>query len=231
VAIPRITVLVSGRGSNLRALIDAERRGHLGGTIAAVLCNRADAAALEIAARHGIAAQVIEHRAFANRDAFEAALAAAIDASDPDLIVLAGFMRVLGAAFVTRYAGRMLNIHPSLLPSYPGLDTHKRALADGVRVHGCTVHFVTVDVDHGPIVMQGAVAVQDGDDEQKLAARVLAVEHQLLPAAVRAFCERRLVIAGRRVRVKQQMVPAAVLMVPLPISPIGAAAGDPPLLS
>jgi phosphoribosylglycinamide formyltransferase-1 len=224
-AIARITVLVSGRGSNLRALIDAERRGRLAGTIAAVLCNRADAPALEITAEHGIASQVIEHRVFANRDAFEAALAAAIDASEPDLIVLAGFMRVLGAALVARYAGRMLNIHPSLLPSYPGLDTHRRALADGVRVHGCTVHFVTPDVDHGPIVMQGAVAVHDGDDEQKLAARVLAVEHQVLPAAVRAFCEHRLVIAGRRVHVMDEVVPGAVFVVPLPEA-VGARGGE-----
>ena len=214
--IPRITVLVSGRGSNLGALIDAERCDRLGGTIAAVLCDRADAAALGIAAAQGIASQVIEHRRFADRDAFDAALAAAIDASDPDLVVLAGFMRVLGAAFVARYEGRMLNIHPSLLPSYPGLHTHRRALADGVRIHGCSVHFVTADVDHGPIVMQGAVAVHDDDDETTLAARVLAVEHQLLPAAVRAFCEHRLVIAGRRVRVKDEVVPAAALTVPLP---------------
>ncbi len=157
-ALPRITVLVSGRGSNLGALIDAERRGRLGGTIAAVLSNRTDAPALAIASAQGIATQAIEHRGYADRDAFEAALAAAIDASEPDLVVLAGFMRVLGAAFVARYDGRMLNIHPSLLPAYPGLHTHRRALADGVRVHGCTVHFVTADVDHGPIVMQGAVA-------------------------------------------------------------------------
>jgi phosphoribosylglycinamide formyltransferase-1 len=228
VAIPRITILVSGRGSNLRALIDAERCGRLGGTISAVLCNRADAPALGIASEHGIPTQVIEHRAFANRDAFEAALAAAIDASEPDLVVLAGFMRVLGAAFVARYAGRMLNIHPSLLPLYPGLDTHKRALADGVRVHGCTVHFVTVDVDHGPIVMQGAVAVHDGDDEAALASRVLAVEHDVLPAAVRAFCENRLVIAGRRVRVKDEVVPAAALVVPSPVAAVDGRVDIPP---
>jgi phosphoribosylglycinamide formyltransferase-1 len=225
VAIPRITVLVSGRGSNLGALIDAERCGRLGGTIAAVLCNRAHAPAVGIAAAHGIATQVIEHRRYADQDAFEVALAAAIDASEPDLIVLAGFMRVLGAAFVARYQGRMLNIHPSLLPSYPGLETHRRALADGVRVHGCTVHFVTADVDHGPIVMQGAVAVHDGDDEAMLAARVLAVEHQLLPAAVRAFCEHRLVIAGRRVRVKGEVVPTDAFVVPLP-APTGERAAD-----
>ncbi len=215
-AIPRITVLVSGRGSNLAALIDAERSGRLAGTIAAVVCNRADAAALDIAVAHGIATTVIEHRAFAEREAFDAALAGAVDASEPDLVVLAGFMRVLGATFVARYQGRMLNIHPSLLPSYPGLHTHRRALADGVRVHGCTVHFVTADVDHGPIVMQGAVAVHDGDDEATLAARVLAVEHRLLPAAVRAFCLRRLVIVGRHVHVKDELVPDAALEVPSP---------------
>ena len=213
-AIPRITVLVSGRGSNLGALIDAECRGRLGGTIAAVLSNRADAPALAIAGAGGIATQVIEHRGYKDRQTFDAALAAAIDASEPDLVVLAGFMRVLGATFVERYQGRMLNIHPSLLPAYPGLDTHRRALADGVRVHGCTAHFVTADVDHGPIVMQGAVAVHEDDDEAALAARVLAVEHQVLPAAVRAFCEKRLVIAGRGVRVRGEVVPAAAFVVP-----------------
>jgi phosphoribosylglycinamide formyltransferase-1 len=228
VAIPRITVLASGRGSNLAALIEAEQSGRLGGAITAVLSNRAEAPALAIAAARGIATGVIEHRAFADRDAFDTALAAAVDASKPDLVVLAGFMRVLGAAFVARYQGRMLNVHPSLLPSYPGLHTHRRALADGVRVHGCTVHFVTGEVDHGPIVMQGAVAVHDGDDESTLAARVLEVEHRLLPAAVRAFCERRLVIAGRHVRVKGELVPAAALEVPSPADRSAAAAADLP---
>jgi phosphoribosylglycinamide formyltransferase 1 len=226
VAIPRITVVVSGRGSNLAALIDAERCGRLGGTVSAVLCNRADAPALEIAASHGIATQVIDHCGYSDRDAFEAVLAAAINASEPDVIVLAGFMRVLSASFVARYEGRMLNIHPSLLPSYPGLHTHRRALADGVRVHGCTVHFVTANVDHGPIVMQGAVAVHDSDDETTLAARVLAVEHQLLPAAVCAFCEDRLVIAGRRVRVKDEVVPTAAFVVPLSVVLTGALSAD-----
>jgi len=212
--IPRVTVLVSGRGSNLAALIGAERSGRLGGTIAAVICNRADAPALDIAAGYGVATRLVEHAAYAERDAFEGALARAVDASEPELVVLAGFMRVLGTAFVARYQGRMLNIHPSLLPAYPGLHTHRRALADGVRVHGCTVHFVTADVDHGPIVMQGAVAVRDDDDESTLAARVLAVEHRLLPASVRAFCERRLVIAGRQVRVNGAVVPDTALEVP-----------------
>jgi phosphoribosylglycinamide formyltransferase-1 len=213
-AIPRITVLVSGRGSNLGALVDAERHGALGGTVSAVISNRADAAALGIAERHGIATGVVDHRAFASRDAFEAALAAAIDEGMPDLVVLAGFMRILGAPFVRRYEGRMLNIHPSLLPSYPGLHTHRRALEDGVRVHGCTVHFVTADVDHGPIVAQGAVAVRDDDDPDTLAARVLAVEHRLLPAAVRAFCEGRLSVDGLRVRVAGGAFPDSALEVP-----------------
>lgn len=201
-AIPRITVLISGRGSNLAALIDAERHGALGGTVSAVISNRPDAAGLAIATDHGIATEVVDHRAFAERAEFDTTLADAIDASEPDLIVLAGFMRVLGPAFVRRFDGRMLNVHPALLPAYTGLDTHRRALADGVRVHGCTVHFVTDDVDHGPIVVQGAVAVHDDDDAASLAARVLEVEHGLLPMAVRAFCEGRLVIEGRRVRVK-----------------------------
>ena len=157
-AAPRITVLISGRGSNLGALIAAQRRGELGGTIAMVISNRADAAGLRLAADDGIATGVIESAAHATRAGFDAALDHAVAASAPDLVVLAGFMRILGSAFVARYAGRMLNIHPSLLPLYPGLHTHRRALADGVRIHGCTVHFVTDDLDHGPIVAQAAVA-------------------------------------------------------------------------
>jgi phosphoribosylglycinamide formyltransferase-1 len=215
-AVPRVTVLTSGRGSNLAALLAAERAGRLGGAITTVIANRAAIPALAIAETHGVAGIVVPYSAYPDRDAFDAALAAAIDASEPDLVVLAGFMRILGAALVGRYEGRMLNIHPSLLPAYPGLHTHRRALADGVRIHGCTVHFVTVALDHGPIVAQGAVPVRDGDDEAMLAARVLAVEHRLLPAAVRAFCTGRLVIAGNRVRVKGELVPAAALEVPSP---------------
>ena len=215
-AIPRVTVLVSGRGSNLAAVLAAERRGTLSGTVGAVISNRPEAAGLAVATRHGALTTVVDHRCFAGRTAFDAALAAAIDASDPQLVVMAGFMRVVGAAFVERYAGRVLNIHPSLLPAYPGLHTHRRALADGVRIHGCTVHFVTADLDHGPIVAQGAVPVHDDDSEETLAARVLAVEHRLLPAAIRAFCEGRLVIAGRHVRVKGQTVPSGALEVPAP---------------
>jgi len=213
---PRITVLISGRGSNLAAVLAAMRAGTLGGAVTTVISNRADAGGLAIAAADGVATQVVDHRAFAAREAFDAALANAVDATRPDLVVLAGFMRVLGAAFVERYAGRLLNIHPSLLPLYPGLHTHRRALADGVRVHGCTVHFVTPDVDVGPIVAQGVVPVLEGDDEASLAARVLAVEHRLLPAAIRWYCAGQLVIAGNRVHVSEHATPAdAALVVPV----------------
>jgi phosphoribosylglycinamide formyltransferase-1 len=205
-AIARITVLISGRGSNLAALLDAERQGSLGGAVSAVISNRAHAAGLAIAPRHGIATEVVDAGAFADRGACDAALAAAVDASEPDLVVLAGFMRILGADFVRRYEGRMLNIHPSLLPAYPGLDTHRRALADGVRVHGCTVHYVTPEVDHGPIIAQRSLHVRDGEDPESLARRVLELEHQVLPAAVRAWCEGRVVIEERQPRVKDDLL-------------------------
>lgn len=211
--VPRVTVLVSGRGSNLAALLAAQRDGRLGGAVTAVIGNRPGIRAFDIAAGDGVATTMIDDRAFATRDAFDAALADAVDATAPDLVVLAGFMRILAPAIVARHDGRMLNIHPSLLPAYPGLHTHRRALADGVRIHGCTVHFVTPALDHGPIVAQGAVPVLDGDDEGTLAARVLRVEHRLLPAAVRAFCEGRLVIDGRHVRVKTRIEPGATLEV------------------
>jgi phosphoribosylglycinamide formyltransferase-1 len=199
---PRITVLVSGRGSNLGSLIATMHAGTLVGAITDVIANRPDAGGLGIAGGHGVATHVVDHKAFASREAFDDALAARIDACAPDLVVLAGFMRVLGPAFVRRYQGRMINIHPSLLPSYPGLHTHRRALADGVRLHGCTVHFVTPDVDVGPIIGQAAVPVHDADDETALAARVLAAEHVLLPAVVRWYCAGALVVDGARVRVR-----------------------------
>jgi phosphoribosylglycinamide formyltransferase-1 len=197
----RITVLLSGRGTNLGALLAAMREGTLGGTITRVITNRPEAPGIALARAAGVATTVIDHREFAARDAFDAALGEAIAAEQPDLVVLAGFMRVLGEAFVRRHAGRLINVHPSLLPLYPGLHTHRRALEEGARIHGCTVHFVTPEVDVGPIIAQAAVPVHDDDDEARLAARVLAQEHLLLPAAVRWFCEGRLVIAGRRVRV------------------------------
>ena len=187
-ALPRIVVLISGRGSNLAAMLAAERQGALGGAVCAVVSNRADAGGLAIAEQHGVATSVVDHRAFADRAAFEAALAASVDRAEPDVVVLAGFMRVLSPTFVARYDGRMLNIHPSLLPAYAGLHTHRRVLADGGTTHGCTVHIVTADLDSGPIVAQQEVPVLPGDDEQTLAARVLEAEHRLLPEAVRTFC-------------------------------------------
>jgi len=213
----RICVLISGRGSNLEALLAAMAAGTLGGAVVAVVSNRADARGLAIAAAHGVPTRVLDHRAFAARDAFDAALADAVAASAPDLVVLAGFMRVLGAAFVRRFDGRLINIHPSLLPAYPGLHTHRRALADGARIHGCTVHFATPDVDVGPIVAQAAVPVLPGDDESALAARVLAAEHALLPAVVRWYCAGRLAVADRQVRVAGERADGdAVLAVPRP---------------
>jgi len=210
VALKRITVLVSGRGSNLEALLDAERAGAFAGSVTHVISNRPDAGALAIARRHGVSTEVVDHRAFGSRDAFDAALVAAIDRSEPDLVVLAGFMRVLGRDAVLRYAGRLVNIHPSLLPLYPGLHTHARALADGALLHGCTVHFVTPEVDVGPIIAQAALPVRGDDDAASLAARVLALEHQLLPDAVRLFCAGRLVIEGAQVRVVDaEATPAA----------------------
>jgi len=196
-----ITVLISGRGSNLAALLSAMRGGSLNGTIAHVIADRPGAAGFAIACKYDVATTVIDHRSHASRGAFDTALAAAISTTAPDLVVLAGFMRVLGSDIVAHYTGRMINVHPSLLPLYPGLHTHRRALADGVRVHGCTVHFVTLAVDAGPIIAQGAVPVLDDDDETTLAARVLAVEHRLLPVVVAWFCADRLVLDGARARV------------------------------
>jgi phosphoribosylglycinamide formyltransferase-1 len=196
----RITVLVSGRGSNLAALIAASRAPAFKGAVTHVISNKPGAGGLRIAEANAIATSLVDSAAFDDRAAFDAALSDAVDATEPDLIVLAGFMRVLRGDFVERHAGRLLNIHPSLLPSYPGLATHRRALADGVRIHGCTVHFVTAGVDSGPIVAQAAVPVRHDDDEATLAARVLAQEHRLLPAAVRWFCAGQLALEAGRAR-------------------------------
>lgn len=196
-----IVVLISGRGSNLAALLDAK----LPATFAAVISNKADAAGLALARARGIPALVVAHRDYGSREAFDAALAAAIDRHAPALVVLAGFMRILTPGFVDRYAGRLINVHPSLLPSFTGLDTHRRALEAGVKIHGCTVHFVTADLDHGPIIAQAAVPVLEGDTEETLAARVLAEEHRILPQAVRWFAQGRLVIVDGRVRVAGEL--------------------------
>ena len=187
-----IVILISGRGSNLQALLEAR----LPCRIAAVISNRADAGGLKIAQAHGIPTAVIEHRDYADRDSFDAALAQLIDTFHPDFVILAGFMRILTAGFVTRYRGRLVNIHPSLLPAYGGLHTHTRALQDGVRIHGCTVHFVTADLDHGPIIIQAAVPVLPDDSENTLAKRVLAEEHRIYPQAVRWLCEDRVTLTA-----------------------------------
>ncbi len=183
--------------------------------ICAVISNEPAAVGLRTAQSKGVATTVIDHRAYAQRADFDAALAQAIDAHRPDLVVLAGFMRVLTDGFVNRYSGRMINIHPSLLPSFPGLHTHRQALAAGVRVHGCTVHFVTPQLDHGPIIIQAAVPVLAGDSEATLAARVLAEEHRIYPQAVRWLCEDRVSInADGSVSVSESRVGAAALIAP-----------------
>jgi len=210
----RIVILISGRGSNMAAVLDAVARGEIRGQVVGVVSNRPEAAGLAIAARRQVATTVVDHTVVPNRDEFERALAAAIDELKPDLVVLAGFMRVLSPEFVARYERRMLNIHPSLLPMYQGLHTHRQALLDGVKVHGCTVHFVTADVDQGPIVAQAAVPVRDDDDEASLAARVLESEHRILVAAVRWFCDDRIVVDGRRIRVKDEVADPSVLIAP-----------------
>jgi phosphoribosylglycinamide formyltransferase-1 len=194
----RIVILISGRGSNMQALLEAP----LPGQVAAVISNVAQARGLALAQARGVPVAVVDHRAFPDRSAFDTALAGEIERFAPHLIVLAGFMRILTPAFVERYAGRLINIHPSLLPAFTGIDTHRRALEAGVRVHGCTVHFVTAQLDHGPIIVQAAVPVHDGDTPDALAARVLAQEHRVLPQAVRWFLEDRLQVEGNRVRVR-----------------------------
>lgn len=210
----KIVILISGRGSNMEALIRARDAGMLPVEITAVISNRPAAKGLETAAAAGIATQVLDHKAYPDRAAFDAALAELIDAHAPDLVVLAGFMRILTESFVRHFAGRLLNIHPSLLPAFPGLDTHQRALDEGVRIHGCTVHFVTPALDHGPVVIQAAVPVLDGDDEAALAARVLAQEHRVYPQAVRWFAEGRLTLENGKVRLAAAQDGGKALIVP-----------------
>ena len=195
----RIVILISGRGSNLEALLQRCADEAWPARVVAVLSNKADAAGLSVAAAAGIPTVVVDHRQHADREAFDSALAQAIDAFAPDLVLLSGFMRILGETFVQRYAGRMLNVHPSLLPAFTGLHTHRRALEAGCQVAGATVHFVTPALDHGPIVAQAVVPVQAGDSAETLAARVLAAEHVLYPTAVRWFVQDQLRLDGGRV--------------------------------
>ena len=209
----KIVILISGRGSNMEAIIRAQIPG---AEVSAVIANRPDAAGLAFAVDHGIVTQVVDHKAYPSREAFDAALADAIDAYRPDLVVLAGFMRVLTDAFVARYAGRLLNIHPSLLPSFPGLHTHRKALEAGVRVHGATVHFVTPTLDCGPVVIQAAVPVLPGDSEASLAGRVLEQEHRIYPQAVRWFVDGRLTLTDGRVLVQgEQALPGGWTVPPV----------------
>jgi len=184
-----IVILISGRGSNMEAIVRACERERWDARVAAVLSNRADAAGLAFARANGIAGEVVDHRAFASRDAFDGALAARIEQHGADIVALAGFMRILGPEFVRRFEGRLVNIHPSLLPAFPGLHTHRRAIEAGCKASGATVHFVTADLDHGPIVAQAVVPVLADDSEDTLAARVLAQEHLLYPRAIRWLVE------------------------------------------
>jgi phosphoribosylglycinamide formyltransferase-1 len=211
-----IVCLISGRGSNLEAILRAQREQQWEKTVdarvAAVVSNRADARGLVIAAAYGVEAQVLAHADFPSREGFDAALSALIDRYDPVLVVLAGFLRVLTPGFVEHYQGRLINIHPSLLPAFAGLHTHDRAIEMGVRVHGTTVHFVTGELDAGPIIAQAALAVVPGEPEPALAARVLALEHELLPRCMRWILEGRVRLDGRRV-VTEGVDPAQLLRV------------------
>jgi phosphoribosylglycinamide formyltransferase-1 len=210
VAMKKIVILISGRGSNMQALLRAE----LPCTIAAVISNRPDVEGLKIAVDHGIPTAVIAHRHYPDRAAFDAALAELIDGYRPDFVVLAGFMRILTAEFVTHYLGKLINIHPSLLPAYAGLDTHARALQDSVKIHGCTVHFVTPELDHGPVIIQAAVPVLCDDDVQTLSARVLQEEHRIFPQAVRWLCEGEVALSQGHVKFVHQKQASFALISP-----------------
>jgi phosphoribosylglycinamide formyltransferase-1 len=206
-AMKRIVILISGRGSNMEAIIRAARAQQWPAVIAAVISSSPDAEGLTYADAQGIATLVIASKQFPEREQFDAALQEAIDRFAPDLVVLAGFMRILTAGFVAHYEGRMLNVHPSLLPAFRGLATHRQALAAGVKLHGATVHFVTADLDHGPIVAQAAVPVLAGDGERQLAQRVLEQEHIIYPRAVRWFIEGKLRLDGAQVRLSADAQP------------------------
>jgi len=209
----RIVILISGRGSNMSALVDACQRENWPADIVAVIANKPDAAGLAWARERGLPTAAVNHRDYDGRDAFDTALATEIDRYAPDYVILAGFMRVLTPAFVNRYAGRLVNIHPSLLPAFPGLHTHAQALATGVRVHGCTVHFVTPLLDHGPIIAQGWVPVLADDTPDRLAERVLLVEHEAFPAAVRWLAEGRVSMTPDH-RVEVQGEPVRLFSLP-----------------
>ncbi|MFN3659180.1 MAG: phosphoribosylglycinamide formyltransferase [Pseudolabrys sp.] len=211
----RVAVLISGRGSNMAALIEAAGDRNYPAEIVLVLSNRSDAGGLATAQKAGIATEFVDHKTFGkDRAAFEAALQAALEKHRIDIVCLAGFMRILGADFVGRWDGRMLNIHPALLPSFKGLDTHRRALEAGVKLHGATVHLVVPEMDSGPIVAQGAVAVHDDDTEETLAARVIKVEHRLYPLALKLLAEGRVRVVAGRCRLDTASMPAGAFLAP-----------------
>jgi phosphoribosylglycinamide formyltransferase-1 len=210
----RTAILISGRGSNMRALIEAARRPSYPAEIVLVLANRREAEGLDHARDHGVATAVVDHKIYAGREAFEGSLQAMLVAHRIELLCLAGFMRLLTAGFVASWHGRILNIHPALLPAYRGLNTHARALADGVKIHGCTVHFVVPAVDEGPIIAQAAVAVCDDDSPATLSARVLQQEHQLYPLALELVASGQIEVTGNRVRILAPTSEPAALFVP-----------------
>jgi phosphoribosylglycinamide formyltransferase-1 len=202
-AMRNIVILISGRGSNMQAIVHAAQAERWPAKVVAVISNRADAEGLQFAQQHGIAQAVIANKAYPTREEFDAALQAEIDKYQPDLLVLAGFMRILTPSFVEHYAGRMLNIHPSLLPKFPGLHTHRQALEAGESKHGASVHFVTAELDHGPVVCQAEVPVLAGDTEESLSQRVLEQEHVIYPRAVRWFVEGKLKIEDGTVHIAE----------------------------
>lgn len=211
----RVAILISGRGSNMTALIEAARAQDFPAEIAVVVSNKADAAGIAKARGAGIPVEVVESRAFGkNRAAFETALQTVLNQRSVDLVCLAGFMRLFTPEFVQRWHGRMLNIHPSLLPAFPGLDPHGQALKAGVKISGATVHFVTPDTDAGPIVMQGAVAVKDDDTAETLSERILTVEHRIYPAAVRLVADMRVRIDGERCVTEGASATDAIMITP-----------------
>lgn len=203
-----VVILISGRGSNLKAIIEQTRSAELPIRICCVISNRPDAQGLELAAQSGIQTSVIDHTNYTDRDAFETELRRQIDHLKPGLVVLAGFMRVLSTGFVQHYEGKMINIHPSLLPAYPGLHTHQRAIDAGDQQHGATVHFVTPDVDAGPIIVQAQVPVLPDDTADSLAQRVLEQEHRIFPLAIKWFAENRLSLENGQVRLDGHPVAA-----------------------
>ena len=206
--LPKLVVLISGSGSNLQAFIDSAADGSLQGRVAAVISNRPGVKGLQRASDAGIATDVVDHKAFDSRESFDEALAGRIDHYQPDIIILAGFMRILTPGFIRRYQGRMLNIHPSLLPKYPGLHTHQRAIDAGDAEGGATVHFVTEELDGGPPIIQARVAIEPNDDSDALARRILQFEHRIYPLAANWLCQGRLTMDGNRALLDGEPLPA-----------------------